>query len=493
MAESFVDAMRRFGLPIYLAGGAALHMQGGHRPIHDLDFQVPSREAGFTDFGAAKGRQVLEYLNNVWLAGELKNYHRNVNRGLATRNGKIDLFSPIGWSSSPTIGTGNWLGHEVSLSVVARRPEVVSPSTGPGINVLSLADLQADKAKTAISRKKYGEESVKKVAQDLYDFLDATDLLDQRSRLTWRGGADGGQNMYQHARRALAARRDDYRVSNLDGGNLHHLSAEDLSDLMLGRLVLTAQAHVKHGSRRDAFQDLLPYGSPRLGERLEALASLPVAQRVRDEFRPWMSSWNDRTSFGPPPRSQRFKAPARQQSDRLGMMPPEEDEPRVEPPPVHDLLELYADDVVDRLETVLPRASEDIRQMVRVLVFSDDHFRELRNSHRDSETQHAFGLTKSKFGKAYSALANARLVQASEAGLRLSDEGREILVPRDGASRVVWGGERSSGASTEDFAKRRDTPYDLSGRVRGRGGSGEGASRGREVPWSGDRPSGAAF
>jgi hypothetical protein len=288
------------------------------------------------------------------------------------------------------------------------------------VDVLTPEELRADKLRTMISRTKTGEESVKKVAQDLFDFLDAMDLIDGRT---------DSERTADHVADSVTARFGQYRDGNLDGQQLHHLGDQALFDLMLGRAVLTARAHVQHGPRRDALQAIIG-DRPRLNDRLEALANLPVPGTVVHELRPWMREWNE---SGPPP----GRGSARQQwrpGAEAGELPPTESQ-APPPPAVSDILDIHADDLDANVRGAVPKSSTDLEQVVRVLAFSGG-FRELTDSRDDRQTLESFGLTRSAFGKAFKSLREAGLVAPNAAGLSLTRAGWN-LVPTNGPSRLL--------------------------------------------------------
>jgi len=411
MAQLFASMLEIFGTPVFLSGGAALGWQGGRRPVGDLDFRVSAERAGFDDFDQPAGQVLLRFINEK-MAPRFRNLP-----GL-TSGSAIDEVHQIGSGKSLTIGSANWLGHEVSISVV-RTPDrettdLSAPGTAhPGLSGLSLVELRADKAKTLLTRTKRGQDSVKKVAQDLFDFLNASQLIDQQNP-----GAE--LTAGQHVDQALADRAGEYAGANLDGLNLHHLRPEQLLGLMRTRLVLTARAHLKGGQRADAFRQLLKdYPTPQSGKdplqtRLQRVANLSVPAEEVTALRPWFAEWNDQSNFGPPSRSRRAKrpgVPARTQGDRS--LDPEPTDV-VQETPVDELLELHAADI----EALIPAQSVLAKQVMRVLVLSGG-FRRL-GAVNDRSTMLAFGLWKSDFDAAFKDLRKAKLVTSHDDGLRLS-------------------------------------------------------------------------
>ncbi|MFT7841846.1 toxin glutamine deamidase domain-containing protein [Saccharothrix sp. BKS2] len=480
VAGSFTAAMHDYGLFPYLSGGAALGLQGGTRPINDLDFRVTPADPRFTEFGTGKGIEVVDYLNRAVVPRAKQEYQvaRKSKTNPLPGGGQVDQFVTV---SPQTIGTGNWLGHEVSMAVVNTSPSAVvklgEDGSGPRVDVLSLEDIRADKAKTALTRTKKDQGSVKKIAQDLFDLLDATDLIDRRDGIAWSDDpARIAENMRNHVDQALADRRGQYEAANLDGRNLHHLSDQALVNLMLGRLVLTAKAHVDEGPRRDAFDAIVDkliapidrkLGEPaaqqdpdtrtrvereaddlrrerqrlvevrhRLDARLRAVASTPVPDEVLLAVRPWIDLWNDPASFGPTPESQRAKRPGVPPRPPLdgSTTPPSEDE-SIPEALVKDILEIHSEDLVTKVRAAVPKSTEGIEKVVRVLAFSGG-FRTLTDSGVDAKTLAAFDLTKSEFSKAFKALKAGDFVVPSSGGLSLTKKGWRQLVPLSGPGRV---------------------------------------------------------
>jgi hypothetical protein len=244
-----------------------------------------------------------------------------------------------------------------------------------------------------------------------------------------------------HVDQSVRDRFAQYRDGNLDGAQLHHLSESDLFDLMQARAVLTARAHVQPGARYDALNTMLqetalrhgPDQALRLTHRLEALAALPVAPHSATELRPWMRTWNDPDSFGPPPESRSRGRQQWRDGAETDTYPSEVDTP-ASPPAVRDLLNIHADDIVTNVRNTLPQSTSDIEQVVRVLAFSGG-FRDLADSTDHQQTIAAFGLTRPQFNRAFKALRDAGLVQDSPAGLSLTKNGWR-MIPTSGPQRV---------------------------------------------------------
>jgi hypothetical protein len=424
IAEEFFDALNREGLTPFLSGGAAIAFQGGRRPIADLDFRVSAKEAGFNNFNDPKGRAMLAYLNQVVLA-TYRQKHKKQPPDNSRRGAVADQFHTIG-EDALTIGTSNWYGVEVSLSVVPWPPRSVLKLTGneqtPSITALSLDELLADKLKTMISRTKKGEESVKKVSQDVFDFLDVIRILNEQ-----KGGPS--KPVSNHLEAAIASRLREYAVANLEGIQLHHLSTKELKELMRARAVLTAQAHIKGGPRQQAFQKLdHDWGRKEIGILLNKLGSTSIKPQSKTALRQWMATWNERPFFGP----------ARKGKPR-GSMPKSAPSMSSEQG-VDRLLALWPEGF---LESRIPSGiSNEGRQVLQVLYLSGG-FRRLVNSKKHLETLEAFGLTKYRFSEAYTELSRKGLVFPEErAGLHLI---LDSLPPRE--LRESW--DRMSPAAKE--------------------------------------------
>ncbi|MEV7187746.1 hypothetical protein [Kitasatospora sp. NPDC093102] len=365
VAEQFHDAATTFGLPVALGGGGSLYFQGGRRMIADLDFRVSDKAVGFAHFGEPKGEDFLRYLNDHLVR-------------LTEASGLP--FEPVEnlGGGKMTVGTGSFLGYELSLSLYAQPVEPhwlpgLAPDA-PRIDSIDVRTVASDKFLTAITRRKRDDESLRKVAQDLADMLDAIAMLDHAEGITRPGGSVA--RLEERLREYALDGLTEYQMANFDGGNLHHLGVEKTVELMRARLVLTAGAHLR-GERQKSFEkvllrreaaveaeqehraelwerllaeldatpardtprrielieqthrirermDQLAEEKDRLEEqrldltaRLGTLAALPVSRELREELREWMSRWDGRTAggtrhgrFGPPPGSQGFGRPA---------------------------------------------------------------------------------------------------------------------------------------------------------------------------------------
>lgn len=420
IAEEFSNALEQEGLQTFLSGGGAINWQGGSRPIADLDFRVSAEEVGFNNFYDPKGKAVLQYINQVVLANS-RNHHQ-------AHNAQAQEFHPVG-KDGLTIGTVNWFGVEVSLSVVPSTPRTLATLKGneqiPNIKALSLEELQRDKLKTMITRTKKGQESVKKVAQDLFDFLDMTRLINEQD-----GSA---KSMSQHLNDAISHRMDEYTIANLEGMQLHHLNKEDLMELMKARVVLTAQAHIKGGQRAQAFQKLLennPELKTELKNLLKRLSKLNITPQSKTNLRPWMAAWNDNPFFGPTKKGKPSRAAlqlsqsTRSESgvDELLALRPKDPERNIHP---EDFLK-------DRIQKFLENREikeqvSDLGRQVLQLLYLSGGFRALENSQNNIQTLEAFGLTKNQFSNAFKQLQKLELVQGRQDGLHLTQQGKKML------------------------------------------------------------------
>jgi hypothetical protein len=397
LAADFTAALHEEGLKPFLSGGAAIAWQGGSRPIADLDFRVAAEEAGFNNFFESKGAAVFSYINRVVKARLRERVH--------VRHAVANEFKLIG-EDALTIGTSNWFGVEISLSVVPRRPAGMTMLSGddvPSVEALDLDELLSDKLKTMITRTKKGAKSIKKVSQDIFDFLDLVRLINLRD-------APPKKPVAAHLATAIDRRLDEYTIANLEGMQLHHVSDGDLRELMRARAVLTAQAHIKGGARQRALQEKIHAFNPRLNGLLTKLASIAITPHSKATLRPWMQEWNTAPRFGPPRRGG-----GRQ------VTPTVEFEP--EGPSATELLAQVPSDFLNaRMESL----NENSRMVLRVLYLGHG-FRPLDDAHKNLETLHAVGLTESQFNRAFRELRALGLVQGSAAGLSLTAAGHDKL------------------------------------------------------------------
>lgn len=395
IAEEFSNGLTKLGLHPFLSGGAALHWQGGRRAISDLDFRISAEEAGFSSFNDPAGRAVLDAINKTILVNSRTRHKDEVHDAQAQE------FAPIG-EDALTIGTADWFGVECSLSVVETTPagltSLAGDETTPGVMALDLQELQADKLKTMISRTKRGDASVAKVAQDLFDFLDATRLID---------AASGDRPMAEHLDKAARRRLPGYRQANLDSGQgTEHIDDEAIAARMMARAVLTAKAHgekgkLKGGKRGQAFGK---FADRRDISLLSKLSGISVEPDLKTELRPWMAKWNEGPRFGPP---RGFKARNRTSKADSSQSP-------------EHLLALWPEGVQENSE--LAKLSPNARDVVKILALSGG-FRALDDSHNDLETQIAFGLSSSQFARAFSDLKKAGFVEGKADGLHFSANG----------------------------------------------------------------------
>ncbi|MCP3101815.1 nucleotidyl transferase AbiEii/AbiGii toxin family protein [Myxococcus sp. K15C18031901] len=420
IAQFFYEKLMAEDIHVYLSGGAALSWQGGSRPISDLDFRVVASDLECGSFTERQGAAVFDYINEVVLK-QLREKFKEAAKRL-DKDSSANEFEAIG-EDVITIGTPNWFGVEISLSLVPWAPSETITLEGddvPEVEALPLHELRNDKFKAMISRTKRGEDSIKKVAQDLYDFLDATVLLDD-------GGEGHALSMAEHLEAAISARTREYQVANLEGMRLDHLDEEALRELMRARAVLTAQAHLgsqgKGGPRKRMMHQLIESApkplKARLWKKLERLCVVSVLPESKTRLRPWMAKWNQAPLQGP----------QRQGMSRVSLLPSTQGQEAH----VGDLLEMCPEDfLVDPLDDYLPAANVDgelrghMLQMMRVLFLSGG-FRTLADSKSTVQTLTAVGLTQNQFDKAYKALKKHKLVEGHDEGLFLSPTAKALL------------------------------------------------------------------
>ncbi|MFL6124510.1 nucleotidyl transferase AbiEii/AbiGii toxin family protein, partial [Actinophytocola sp.] len=452
MARYFAGRPGGAGAVPFLSGGAALGYQGGVRPPKDLDFRITASEAGFKDFSEPGGKDFLKFLNQSAKQGLQNDYRAKLGAGEVPRGASIGEFAPLRRSGagSTSMGSLNILGQEISLTVVPNdRPNTTRlGGDGPGkdIHVLTPDELAADKLRTMISRTKTDQDSVKKVAQDVFDVLDAFDVADRQA------GRSGDTTATQ-VKAGLAARAGEYSETNILGSKLQHWTGEDLHDLMTGHAVLTAQAHLKNGERRRALEKLLDdvkeWGgqehADRMWDRLEKFASMPVRDEVKTALRPLMADWDDRAQYGPGPEARGSGRPEVRWGAAPGDEPVTGAETVFPAPPVGDLLKIHGDDIAGNVRDKLvekdpklakkPHSTAHAPQIMRVPALSGG-FLPLLDHRENVQTLEAFGQTKSEFAKGYQQLKDAGLVAPGPEGLRLRKAGWD-LVPTGGPQRVV--------------------------------------------------------
>jgi hypothetical protein len=373
-----------------LAGGGALHFQGGSRAINDLDFQIDAAAAGFKDFRSPEGRKFMADLNKAvrnqvaetraatapavkkfdladpaltaratQLKAEAKGIKADIKAAQAELKGlggsgdgaritalddRISLgeqrldeidklqkqiqqdisgiagpsrprpepapsFNPLG-KEALTIGTDTWKGKEVSLSIIGdlasgpraarttvevHGPSLEGSAEGKPVTLQKVDEIRNDKAKAAISRRKNLDQSIEKVGKDLFDFIEATVIMDRA-----HGPA---VKLSDHVDLALAARADEYKASNLDVGlDLGHRS---VPDWMRSRLIMTARVTRSDDLRMSYFEKLID-GIPdrptkiEVRSRLETLARFPLRTDHQFLLEPWMKEWH---ASAQPPRS----------------------------------------------------------------------------------------------------------------------------------------------------------------------------------------------
>lgn len=407
VAASFTAQLKALGFDVYISGGAALHWQGGSRPIDDLDFRMQVGQHNVGNFEDPQGQALLRALNDL-------------TRKMRAAGFQCEDFRPLG-GGGLTVVSSNYCGQEISISLTNSAPEIarlrpelaelsaLSTQLNDGasalmhisskdVPALDLRELQSDKLKSMISRWKWGDDNIKKVSQDLFDFLEAVALDDD--------------DVAKAVDRAATSRIDQYKRSNPFYTRLDHVPGSQLKDDIIGFVVLTAQAHIT-GKRRRAFEALCENSSnpEAMLARLEAIASISVQPEVKSRLRPWMQQWRERE--GPTGRRMPVK------------LPKIENENSVES--ILRIGTLHID-----LSTLNMHRSNDqnIRQVLTIL-YGSGGMRPLDDSRNDFQTQLAFGLSATQFSNAYSALFNAGLVKGDAAGLHLTTAGCELVgLPR---------------------------------------------------------------
>jgi len=277
VGELFVDIVQGIGFQPYLAGGGAIHLRhpDSTRTIQDLDFRIEAEES-IKDFRGIEGSFLLQRLNQELRAmnaddprlAALKELHSQAGKlmespevqQVLTDNdrslfqkcanpGEITQFQPHG-KQALTIMCSDLLGVEVSISLNQgwkhETPSLLPQSTIPA---LTSQDLLRDKLKTVITRTKYGDENVKKVAQDLVDVLSVADNLQHF------------ESSLRYVQQEMQTRVAQYRVMNLETSEQVLQLRDDLLSLrMADRLLRTVDSHLGYGSddeRSVKFQELV--------------------------------------------------------------------------------------------------------------------------------------------------------------------------------------------------------------------------------------------
>jgi hypothetical protein len=396
----------------YLAGGAAIALHGGRRPVNDLDFNILARPQ-LVNFAEADGATILEQLNKLVLP-RLREV-RQAEAGLRRRFGssrKVETeFKPFQILGRPvTIGTESWFGVEVSLSLIEPDLARIQPpvrSTQYGLSLLDLTDLYNDKLKTVITRRKSGENSLKKVSQDLFDALMVAEMLARET------GTDPDLSQ-QMLLAELRRRMPGYLHHNLEQVPLHDVPEDDLADRMLERLVRTAQAHVQDGERRNRITSLAHGYALDILRYLDTLSRVGYKPTVLPGEQPqhleqWFTTWNTGPRYGAP----RAAEPGRRPSAKL--FPSDAFVP--------DILAVWPP--VEKLTITVDgtNLSRPCRHVLTVLCRVEGGFRALADSHDEVQVFCAFRMTSRHFYNAFLILKKLGLVQDSAEGLAVTDKG----------------------------------------------------------------------
>jgi hypothetical protein len=471
IAEEFSKAMAEKGFNVYLSGGSAISYQGGPREPGDLDFRLSMQDAGFSSFNEPKGRALLTYINRVVMPNS-RSKHKNV-------PGSAHEFLTIGKGNSLTIGTTNWFGVELSLSLVYFQPtELVNlreeasgefADSAPDVKALSLTDLRSDKIKSLITRRKSGEENVKKIAKDLFDYLTTVKLLSESGEVNKEAMADS-------LKEATGGKLGEYSFVSHDQTPWMHVPDEDVAELMQARAVMTAQSHGRQGPRRVAFLALAEQHEPRVEEEqkesgkeeiedqipksraarkawrreqkklreaekkkrqptemermLDMMVDLPVSGTLRKALKPWFKQWNQGPNFAPPKPFKKLSGPRLRGKERG------------EPGPnvrsgfeILDDIEAHDERAEEGnqpayLEGIGDKSLNETSVTILKVLSASDGFRALGKI-EDMATLEAFGLTKAHFNRGWSPLQKAGYVAPSEEGATLTPKGKALIENRD--------------------------------------------------------------
>ncbi len=399
----------------YLAGGGAIAMHGGRRPVNDLDFNLLARPQ-LVNFAEGDGPEILKQLNTVVLPRlrEVREAEVQLRKQFGSSKKIITDFEPFQVLGRPvTIGTPNWFGVEVSLSLIepdlARiKPPVVSERYG--LTLLDLTDLYNDKLKTVITRRKSGENSLKKVSQDLFDALMVAEMLARES-------GEDPELSQQMLLTELRRRMPGYLHHNLEHVALHEVADDDLADRMLERLVRTAQAHVRDGERRDRMTSLAHGYALDILQYVESLSevdytptTLPGEQP--DHLEQWFTSWNTGPRYGAPRAGDLPKRPSAKLFPGDAFVP--------------DILAAWPP--VEKITVTVDGKSLSLpcRQILTVLCRVEGGFRALADSRDDVQVFCAFRMTPTHFYNNFKTLEKAGLVESSDLGLTVTSKGLQV-------------------------------------------------------------------
>ncbi|PIQ23142.1 hypothetical protein COW36_19435 [bacterium (Candidatus Blackallbacteria) CG17_big_fil_post_rev_8_21_14_2_50_48_46] len=246
--------------PAYLAGGAAinLHFPTTSRPIQDMDFRIDG-SSSIPHFNCSGGKKLIDGLNKaikgialhpdlireaseILASPDAKHLSpemiKNLEKSVTALHGLSGGQFHFNGEDALTIKNPSIYGVEVSLTVhQGFAHELPVPLGDTGLLGLHPVDLLQDKIKTAITRTKTGDQSIKKVAQDLFDALTVAGHLDVF--------ATGVRGVMPH----LLAREPQYQVANLETTVLpYHGDPNAMALRMLDRFVRTLESHIGPGS-----------------------------------------------------------------------------------------------------------------------------------------------------------------------------------------------------------------------------------------------------
>jgi hypothetical protein len=458
IAAFFVDALSRARYKPYLVGGGAITMHGGKRPIADLDFRIDGAKG--QSFNDKEGKAILDTINKLILP--------RANLTFCKSKGAIQPFRAIG-DDALTIGTTDWCGVEVSLSILQGFPHLAMdliPKTD--IPALCLVDLFRDKMKSVISRTKSGKDSIKKVAQDLFDVLALFEMLP-------RDHVSDLSKLLGH----LAARSAQYKIANLEVLELpSYFGESEIALRMLDRLVMTIESHLVHGQRQAKFKELIDTYEPKLMgtaqsfreydlvavrpgpvsgltareywaeierillERLKITASTLLHQMVVKQIvdyaneldlTQWFGHWNS-GNFAPP---RKWKPPGALMSHmpQLECSSPMSMSMSMCMSPMSmcvSPMTMGSSSLKTRameLQTNMPKGLKNEDVVIYTLMKAGG-FRELGDSKNEQQVAYAFGISKSQFSRAFGALFKAGYVKPSAEGLSLTDAGRKYAATK---------------------------------------------------------------
>ncbi|MCC8170354.1 MAG: hypothetical protein LIP00_00940 [Parabacteroides sp.] len=418
IAAEFTNGLHKWGLHPFLSGGSAITYQGGPRPLGDLDFRITMDEGGFGSFSEPRGKELIQYINAILLPLS-RTQHSEHNMA------PVYAFTPMG-ANALTIGTSSWFGVEVSLSLVFFPPTRIVPAQdvdphNPLIDILSLQDLRADKLKALISRRKSGEESLKKIAKDLFDFLSVCWMMQEDEE---------EQNMQLDMEEATSGKLGEYSFVNHDGQRWTGTPPAITKEIMQARAILTARAHLVVKARIEAFSDLIDeitlyvksIGNSMLldllqtmPEMLRNMSHIRINPFLQESLRPWFEEWNQSPSFAPPPLFKRLTGPVWK-----GDMASYE-------PSATQIIDEGNPELDARMQAYPEELSADEQIILKILVACNG-LRSLPDRYTPTDVLKAFGMSRGKFDSAWKSLQKKKLVFPTAAGLQLTQTGEDAFL-----------------------------------------------------------------